>query len=194
MKPRLIVQQQATEFVSRYGIHAASNEGQGGGMVAFAARRRLAPHETVEFFTDESRAVPLFCLRAETAMGERGRYFVQDINGNMIGMLRKASSLPLNNITWHILDVRDKSIMTLSADRQRAAALHRLAKPHAATPKMVSRFLEYHLLFRDNDGHEIGGYSQVPQNNNLFQIKLTEETLHTVDWRVLAALTIAIDT
>ena len=101
-QPTLLVRQKITAFVNRYVVTVPTATGDEGEQVAFVEQKRLAFREEVTFFTDESKATPLFRFKARQVLDIGATYDVTGADGTTIGLFRKDFKKSLLRSTWHI--------------------------------------------------------------------------------------------
>lgn len=127
MQPKLIAEQKITAFVNQYRIFGVESNGEKGELLAFAQQKRLAFKEKVAFYSDEQKTEEIFGFRAEKVMDVHGKYFVEDPSGKKLGAFKKDFKKSLTSSTWHILDVNDRTKITVSESNQTIAIIRRIA-------------------------------------------------------------------
>jgi uncharacterized protein YxjI len=96
------VTQKVALSVNRYDIRSSSADGKPGEVLATAQQKRLAFKEQVTFYTDDSRAIPVFSFRARQRLDLASGYDVVDATGAPIGSFRKDFRRSLLRSTWHL--------------------------------------------------------------------------------------------
>lgn len=196
MNPKLIVEQKLTAFVNRYEIYAANNEGKKDRLVAFAEQKRLSFKEKVTFYTDASKKEVAFSFRAEKVMDVHGRYFVEDAGGRQVGAFKKRFGKSLINSTWDILDKNDQPSLTISENNQALAIIRRFGgwiPIIGELIEIITAFLRYHFVFKTPDGAQVGMYRKTALFFDRYRLDMTDDVYKTHDWRVLAAMAVALD-
>lgn len=196
MTPHLIVEQKITAFVNRYEIYTTDTDGSKAKMVAFAQQRRLAIKEKIEFFSDEFKTTKLFQFRAEKVMDIHGKYFVEDAHDTLIGAFKKQFGASLLNSTWNVLDTDDLVVATVSESNKTLAVLRRFVGfiPFIGDIfDIVLNFFRYHFVFVDNDNGEVGKYIKTTVFRDHYRLEMKDTTYHATDWRVWAAMAVALD-
>jgi hypothetical protein len=196
MKPRLIVEQQITALVNKYVVYEAHEDGTKGKLLAVAQQKRLAFKEKVQFYTDESKSQLAFSFRAEKAMDIHGRFFVEDVGGKTVGMFRKDFKKSLLNSTWHIVDKKDNHKLTLSESNKALAALRRFAGfiPVVGDVfEIILLLFKYHFTLRNTADDEVGRYQKTTLVRDHYVFSATDEAYAQEDWRVFAAVAVALD-
>ncbi len=197
MNPKLTVQQKITAFVNKYAIYTLDSAGNKGQLVAFAQQKRLAFKEKVTFYSDESKSQPIFTLRAEKVLDVHGRYIVEDIQGNVIGSFKKEFKKSLVKSTWSILDTYDQPLFTVAENSLALALLRRFAGFLPIIGDVVDilvLFLRYHFSFINTATNQVvGRYKKTTLFRDHYVLSLTDEAYSQQDWRVFAAMAVALD-
>lgn len=196
MKPRLIVEQKITAFVNKYSVYQASDDGSRGQEVALAQQKRLAFKEKVIFYSDGTRAKIAFTFRAEKVIDVRGRYFVEDANGNLVGMFKKEFGQSLLRSTWSILDKEGAVQFKITESSTILAVLRRFADFIPIVGglfEIVLLFFRYHFVVLDSSETVHGKYTKTTLFRDHYLLSGDDTLVETVDWRVLAAVSVALD-
>lgn len=197
MQPRLIVQQKITAMVNKYRIFTPAPEGGSGELVALARQKRLALKEKVLFYTDEKRDKLSFTFRAEKTFDVHGRYFVEDANGKLIGMFKKDFAESLVNSTWKILDADGGELFVIRESNQVLAVARRFLgwiPLIGEIAEMVLAFFKYHFdISQTSTGEIVGRYRKTTTFRDHYMLEASDDLWDTTDWRVLAAIAVALD-
>lgn len=197
MKPRLIIQQKITAFTNMYRIFNASDAGESTTLQAFAQQKRLAFKEKVTFYSDEQKTQEIFTFRAEKVMDVHGRYFVEDADGNLIGMFKKEFKKSLLNSTWNVMNVNGEVLFLIKESNQYLAIARRFLTfiPYVGDLfELVTDFLKYHFVFIDSTTNEtVGMYQKTTLFRDHYRMSMTDEAFAKADWRVLAAMGVGLD-
>jgi uncharacterized protein YxjI len=197
MKPRLIVQQKITPFVNKYTLLQANDDGTVGGVVGLAQQKRLAMKEKVMFYTDEKRDRLAFTFRAEKVLDVHGRYMVEDANGTLIGMFKKEFMQSLVNSTWKIFDASGNERAVVKENNQWLAVLRRFGGELpliGMVVELVVMFFKYHFVFTDPvSGRPMATYQKTTLFRDHYVLQADDELWGSIDWRVLAAMSVALD-
>ena len=196
MKPRLIVEQKITAFVNRYEVYSTKSDGTKDHLVAFAQQKRLAFKEKVIFYTDASKQQIVFSFRAEKVLDVHGRYFVEDAEGSTLGAFKKQFGRSLINSTWDILGKNDQPAITISESNQFLAIIRRFGGwiPFIGELiEIITLFFRYHFVFKAPDGKEVGMYHKTALFFDRYRLEMTDEAYDAQDWRVMAAMAVALD-
>lgn len=197
MQPRLVVQQKITAFVNKYKLFGANADGTPASLVGLAQQKRLALKEKVMFYADEKRDQLTFTFRAEKVMDVHGRYFVEDANGNLLGMFKKEFAASLAVSTWKILD-RDGNEQYIVRENNTAVAVLRrfigFIPIVGDIGELVMAFFKYHFEFVDLSSNQVvGTYRKKTLWRDHYTLDMTEDAWSKVDWRVYAAMSVALD-
>ena len=197
MEPRLVVQQKITAFVNKYNVFGANADGTPASMVGLAQQKRLAFKEKVIFYTDDKRDKVAFTFRAEKVLDVHGRYFVEDANGNLLGMFKKEFMASLVNSTWKILDVQGNELMMVRESNQVLAVLRRFIGNIPLLgdlAELVIMFFKYQLEFIDlRTNQQVATYRKTTLIRDQYLLSTTNDAWNAVDWRVYAAMSVALD-
>ena len=197
MQPRLIIEQKITAFVNKYKVLDANEAGETGALKALAQQKRLAFKEKVTFYTDEQKSAEAFTFRAEKVMDVHGRYFVEDTDGQMLGMFRKEFKRSLLVSSWVLMDKDGTELFRVKESNEVIAVLRRFI---GFVPligdllDLVMNFFKYHFSFIDlQTSVEIGQYQKTTLFRDHYSLSMTDDAWSKLDWRVFAAMGVALD-
>lgn len=197
MKPRLIIEQKITAFVNKYKVLNVTETGETGDLLALAQQKRLAFKEKVIFYSDEQKTATSFSFRAEKVMDVHGRYIVEDSIGNVVGMFRKEFKKSLLVSSWVLMDAAGTELYRVKESNVTIAVLRRFI---GFVPlvgdilDIVMNFFKYHFSFTElNSDTEIGQYMKTTLFRDYYQLSVTDEAWAKLDWRVFAAMGVALD-
>lgn len=197
MKPRLMIQQKITAMVNKYRVFGVTETGEQGLLQALAQQKRLALKEKVLFYTDEKRDKLSFTFRADKVFDVHGRYFVEDANGKMLGMFKKEFVSSFVNSTWKVLDAEGNELYIVRESNQTLAVLRRfmgMIPIIGDLAEVVLAFIRYHFDFVTIDTNAVvGKYRKVTLFRDHYVLDADDSLWNGVDWRVLAALSVALD-
>jgi uncharacterized protein YxjI len=197
MQPKLIVEQKITAFTNKYTVSAANPDGSKGATLAFAQQKRMAFKEQVTFYTDESKAAIAFTMRAEKVMDIHGKFLIEDQDGREIGAFRKQFAKSLLASTWNILDSQDQPMLIVDESNKLLAALRRFAGFIPFVGEFIdilTGFIKYHFDFKTSETAEpIGKYQKTTLFRDHYTLQMTDTAYASFDWRVLAAMAVALD-
>lgn len=196
MQSRLIVRQKITPFVNKYEVLQEGSEGAPQ-LVALAQQKRLAFKEKVIFYTDAKRDKVAFTFRAEKVFDVHGRYIVEDPRGTVIGMFKKEFGASLVNSTWKILDQQGAERMVVKESNALLAILRRVIGMIPVVGdlgEILIAFFRYHFQFIDIETSMIvGQYRKTTLFRDHYELSMSDEAWQSTDWRVLAAVSVALD-
>lgn len=197
MKPQLIVQQKITAFTNKYRIYQTDESGKPAELRTYAQQKKLAFKEKVTFYDDEKKSHATFTFRAEKVMDVHGKYFVEDTNGEMIGMFKKEFTESLLNSTWRILDTHEQELFIIKESNQYLAIARRFIGVIPIIGELLeltTNFLKYHFVFIDSATNlPVGMYKKTTLFRDQYTLSMTDEAYAKVDWRVLAAMGVGLD-
>lgn len=197
MKPRLIVEQKITAFVNKYKILDVNESGDADELKALAQQKRLAFKEKVIFYSDEQKTSEEFTFRAEKVMDVHGRYFIEDAQGNVLGMFRKEFKKSLLVSSWVLMDRDGNEIFRVKESNVPIAILRRFIGFVPLIGDLLDiamNFFRYHFAFVDiATGEEAGQYKKTTLFRDHYSFVATDEAWATLDWRVFAAMSVALD-
>lgn len=197
MKPRLFIEQKITAFTNLYKVFGASETAEQGELVAFAQQKRLAFKEKVWFYSDEQKSRETFSFRAEKVLDVHGRYLVEDENGDVVGMFRKDFKKSLLRSTWILMDQNGNDLFSITESNAMLAFFRRFAgwlPVIGELVEIVMNFLKYHFVFTHvGTGEVIGKYQKTTLFRDHYTLSMTDEAYEVSDWRVLAAMGVALD-
>ena len=149
------------------------------------------------FYTDDKRDKLAFTFRAEKVMDVHGRYFVEDANGNLLGMFKKEFVSSLVNSTWKILDTSGTEKYLVKESNLGLALLRRFGGELpfiGGLVELVVLFFKYHFVFIDiTSGEIVGTYTKTTLFRDHYMLEATDDLWQAVDWRVLAAMGVGLD-
>lgn len=197
MKPRLYIEQKITAFTNLYKVFGANDTGQKGELSAYAQQKRLAFKEKVTFYGDEAKTAEAFTLRAEKVIDIHGRYIIEDATGTVIGMFRKEFRQSLLRSSWVLMDQNGNDMFRVIESNAALAFFRRYASwlPLVGDIiEIITNFLKYHFVIEHvGTGQEIGKYQKTTLFRDHYQLSMTDEAYAVTDWRVLAAMGVALD-
>ncbi len=196
MQPRLRLDQKITPFVNKYYVSQALGD-EKGPLVAFAQQKRAKLREEILFYSDEDKQTLLFSFQAEKVFDLHGRYFVKDADGNIIGMFAKDFTKSLLTSTWKVMGGNEELKLVVTESNQTLAILRRFAGAIPIIGEFVDlalAFLKYHFVFLDAASkQQVGKFQKLTIFKDTYKFDLDEEHYAALDWRVFAAMCVALD-
>lgn len=197
MQPRLIVQQKITPFVNKYHMYGVNPDGSQASSVGLAQQKRLAMKEKATIYSDDTKQTELCNFHAEKMMDIHGRYFVEDPQGNLLGMFKKEFAASLLNSTWKILDSKGNEILIIKESNATLAFLRRFVAYIPFVGEVADglmAFLKYHFMFIDvSTQNKVGTYTKSTLFRDTYRLNMTDETWSKLDWRVYTAMCVPLD-
>lgn len=186
---RFALRQKITMMVNRYELRALADDGSEGPLIAFAQQKRMAFKEQVTFYADESRTQPVFGFKARTRMDLAATYDVTDAHGAALGEFRKDFGKSLLRSTWHLST--SGGLTAVGQERSQGVAIARRVLDVVGE---LPIFLRFHFDFVTPDGQVVLTSERRRSIRDRYEI--TVPTLadgRAMDWRVAAAMAVALD-
>jgi hypothetical protein len=188
---RFVVRQKPTMMVNRYTIHAVEEDGDEGPVVAVAQQKRLALNEQVTFYADEQRKRPIFRFKARDTLDLGATYDVTDAGGRPIGWFKKEFRKSLTRSTWR-LGVPALHLEAVGTERSGRVALIR--RVWNLVLEDVPSPWRFHFDFRTPDGTLVMSSDRRKALGDAYDLELPATPDGSrVDWRVGAAMAVALD-
>lgn len=189
---RFRMRQKFTMMVNRYEIHGVGPDGTESGLWAFAEQKRMAFKEQVTFFGDAGKTQPVFGFKARTRMDLAATYDITDAAGAPIGQFRKDFGKSLLRSTWHLTDGAGR--VALGQERNKnIAILRRVWDVIPVIGDIPVPFL-FHFDFTLPDGQVVMSSTKKPALRDVYNVELPViDGQHALDWRVGAAMSVALD-
>ena len=178
-QPQLIVRQRVRMMVNQYEIHAVAPDGSEAGMLAMAQQKRMAFKEEVTFYSDESKARPVFSFKARKAIDVNAGYDIFDEGGQQIGFFRKDFGKSLLRSTFH---VEGPGYVGTGQERSQGVAL---VRRFTDIP-----FLPVHFDFVTPEGQALLGVERQGSVRDRYTVHVPDPR---VDFRVAAAIAVGLD-
>ncbi|MBK9476092.1 MAG: hypothetical protein IPL94_07550 [Tetrasphaera sp.] len=188
---RLIIRQRLTLMVNRYEIHTVVGDWQEGPLLAVAQQKRMAFKEQVTFYTDESRTQPVFAFKARRTIDLGSGYDVTDAHGQAIGFFKKQFGASLLRSTWD-LQTPDGLTSVGQERNQTIAVLRRIWDIIPIVGGIPVPFL-FHFDFVAGDGTRVLSSMRKAGLRDTYRLELPEVNGWRIDWRVAAAMGVALD-
>ncbi len=192
-----MIEQKITAFVNKYKVLDVDASGGAGELKALAQQKRLAFKEKVTFYSDEQKTSEAFTFRAEKVMDVHGRYFVEDMQGNVLGMFRKEFKKSLLVSSWILMDKDGAELFRVQENNVAIAVLRRFAGFIPFVGDIVDlamNFFRYHFSFIDlQTNTETGQYKKTTLFRDHYSLSTTDDAWSKLDWRVFAAMGVGLD-
>lgn len=189
----LFVQQKFAPIANKYQIYTLGQDGKSAGQpLAYVQQKRLKIREQIDFFTDETRTVPLMRLQARKVFEFRGMTDVLIPSGQVIGTFKKNFGKSLLRSSWTILAPGGQPIATSQESNMFIAILRRIwsALPYVGD---IPFFIPFHFDIMLPDGRQIGRYKRVAAIRDRYVLDLSGDPQRWLDRRLALAFTVALD-
>ncbi len=188
---RFRVRQKLTMMVNRYEILAVDAAGNETGLIALAQQKRMAFKEQVTFYADEAKTRPVFGFKARSRMDLGATYDVTDPQGTAIGWFRKDFGKSLLRSTWHI--GTPDGFQGMGQERnQTVAVLRRIWELIPFVGEIPVPWM-FHFDFTAADGSVVLSSTRKPALRDVYEIEVPSINGWQLDWRVAAAMAVALD-
>ena len=189
----LFVQQKFAPIANKYQISTLGQDGKSADRpLAYVQQKRLKIREQIDFFTDETRTVPLMRLQSRKVFEFRGMTDVLIPSGQVIGTFKKNFGKSLLRSSWTILAPGGQPIATSQESNVFIAVLRRIwgALPYVGD---VPFFIPFHFDIMLPDGRQIGRYKRVAAIRDRYVLDLSGDPQRWLDRRLALAFTVALD-
>lgn len=153
-------------------------DGGEGRLLAMAQQKRLAFKEEVTFYTDESKAQPVFSFKARKRIDLNAGYDVFDASGEQLGFFRKDFGASLLRSTYH---VEGPGYAGTGQERSLVVALLR---------RFADLPLPVHFDFADTAGAPLLSSERQATLRDRYTVRVPDPR---VDFRMAAALAVGMD-
>ena len=190
---RFFVQQKFAPIANVYRISAVAPDGSPGELLAFVKQKRLKIREQIDFYADESQAVPLLRLQARKVFEFRGMTDVLLPNGGqVIGTVKKNFAMSLVRSSWSVLDPAGREVATARESSMFFAVLRRIwdLVPFVGD---VPYFIPFHFDIHGPDGRQLGTYVRRWALRDRYLMDLSGDPQRLLDRRLMLAFTVALD-
>ena len=191
---RFLIQQVFKPLLNEYRISLpAEGSTEPGEDVLVVRQKRMKIKEDIRFRTpsqgDEAHE---FAIKAKTVFEFRGRFDVEDANGQKIGTLSKDFKKSLLRSHWIVRDVNDEVVLEARESSVFIAIVRRFAGviPYGD----ILTYLPFNFtLFKDSPDNEVGTYQRVlGKLRDRYVIELGEG-VKSADRRLILAQAVALD-
>lgn len=197
MNPKLIVEQKITFFVNKYAIYEATSDGKKGTMLALAQQKRFNIKEKIIFYTDKTKSQVAFTFRTEKVLDIHGKYFVEDAQGQLVGMFKKQFGKSLLSSTWQVMGKNEEVLLDVYESSRLLAIIRRFGGfvPYLGDLiDIIVRFFRYHFVFADAKTKQpVGKYVKTTLFRDHYRLDMSDDAYGQLDWRVLAAMAVGLD-
>ena len=177
--PTFYVRQRFAMMTNRYEIYAANPDGSFGQLMGLAEQKKMALKEQVTFYSDETKARPVFAFKARRVMDLNAGYDITDEHGQQIGFFRKDFGASLLRSTFHI---EGPGYAGTGQERNQVVGL---VRRFTDIP-----FLPIHFDFLSTDGRSLLGVERQGSVRDKYTVHVPDPR---VDFRVAASVAVALD-
>jgi hypothetical protein len=177
--PAFHVVQKFAMTTNRYTLYAVDPDGGVGQLMGLAEQKRMAFKDQVTFYSDESKARPVFAFKARQRLDFGAGYDVTDEAGQQIGFFRKDFGASLLRTTFH---VEGPGYQGSGQERSMAVAVVRRF--------MDVPFLPVHFDFVASDGAPLLAIERQTTMRDRYTVHVPDQR---VDFRVAASVAVALD-
>ncbi len=177
--PAFFMTQKITLMVNRYELRGLGPDGGPGDLIAVAQQKRMALKEQVTFYADEERTRPVFSFKARQVIDLSSGYDVFDERGESIGFFRKDFGKSLLRSTFHL---NGPNLNAVGQERNQAVAIIR---------RFVDFPFTFHFDFVDDGGRPVMHVDRQFSLRDRYSVQVPDQR---VDFRLAAAMTVALDT
>lgn len=191
---RLVVRQSDSLIANRYTIHTADAEGQPLELLAVAQQKVMAMKKQVTFYADTEHADPVFGFKGRESIETYTVYDVTDADGNQIAWFNKQFRASITRSTWELTLPRI-GLEAVGTERSRSVALARRGWNLVLGEYMRAPLL-FHFDFRTAEGIVVMTCNRRRRRlRDVYDVALPvfADDIR-LDWRVGAALGVAMDT
>ena len=189
---RFFLLQRIRPMVNQYEISTlGADQKSAGEPIGFVEQKRMKLKEDLRAFTDDSKSVEIFRIKAKQAFDPRARYDVTDADGANIGQLQKVFGKSLLRSTWRIYDAEGTEVAWARERNVFVAILRRVLGliPYVGD---VGLPIPYHFEFLAGE-EEIGSLERITGLRDRYRLDVSGDTAHAVDRRVALALAVGMD-
>jgi uncharacterized protein YxjI len=177
--PTFYVRQRFAMMTNRYEIYAANPDGSFGQLMGLAEQKRMAIKEQVTFYSDETKARPVFAFKARRVMDLNAGYDITDEQGQQIGFFRKDFGASLLRSTFHLEGPG------FAGTGQERSMLVAIVRRFSDIP-----FLPIHFDFLSTEGRPLLGVERQGSVRDKYTVHVPDPR---VDFRVAASVAVALD-
>jgi uncharacterized protein YxjI len=177
--PHFVVKQKLTMMVNRYEVSESDETGNPTRLMALAEQKRMAFKEQVTFFSDPSKARPVFGFKARKKLDLNAGYDITDESGAQIGYFSKDFGASLLRSTFH---VEGPGYAGTGRERNQVAGLLRRFTE--------LDFIPIHFDFVDADGAPLFSVERKMSLGDRYRVTVPDQR---VDFRVAAAVAVGLD-
>ena len=177
--PTFYVRQRFAMMTNRYEIYAANPDGSFGQLMGLAEQKKMALKEQVTFYSDETRARPVFAFKARRVMDLNAGYDITDEHGQPLGYFKKDFGASLLRTTFHVEGPG------FAGTGQERSMLVAVVRRFTDIP-----FLPIHFDFVGTEGRPLLSVERQASVRDRYTVHVPDPR---VDFRVAASLAVGLD-
>lgn len=186
--PAFSMKQRITMMANKYELIAANPDGSDGRLLAFAQQKRMAFKEHVTFYTDDTKSQPVFSFRARKAIDLSSGYDVFDASGQQIGWFKKEFGKSLFRSSWQLSGA---GVEAVGAERNPTVAIVRRVWEFVPFVGEIPLPFIFHFDFTERGtGQPVLSVERKISVRDRYHVTVQD---HRLDFRVAAAMTVALD-
>lgn len=181
-------------MVNQYEVSTLGPDGKSAGeAVCFVEQKRMKLKEDLRAFTDDSKTIEVFRIKAQQVWDPRATYDITDPHGQLVGQLQKAFGKSLFRSTWRIFDVAGNEL-AWAHERSLVIALFRRLVGFVPYIGNFADWLPIPYHFDYYLGEErIGGMERIIGVRDRYRLDVSGDADHKLDRRVVLALAVGMD-
>ena len=191
---RFFLVQRIRPIVNQYEVSTlGADEKSAGEPICFVEQKRMKLKEDLRAFTDDSKTVEVFRIKAQQVWDPRARYDITDAGGQHLGQLSKVFGSSLLRSTWRIYDAAGNEI-GWARERSLVVALFRRLVGFIPYIGDFADWLPipYHFDYFVGDDR-IGGLERILGVRDRYRLDVSGDAERTIDRRVALALAVGMD-
>ncbi|MFF0268692.1 hypothetical protein [Kribbella sp. NPDC004536] len=186
--PAFSMKQRITMMANKYELIATNPDGSDGQLLAFAQQKRMAFKEQVTFYTDDTKAQPVFSFKARKTIDLGSGYDVYDAGGQSIGWFKKEFGKSLLRSSWQL---SAPGVDADGTERNPTIAILRRVWEFVPFVGEIPLPFIFHFDFTErNSGRPVLSVERKVSIRDRYRITVQDQRL---DFRVAAAMTVALD-
>jgi uncharacterized protein YxjI len=188
------LRQKWTLGINRYVFSLPAADGGDGPPVAFVEQKRFRFKEDIGFYTDETKRVELFRIKARQRFDPRARYDITGSDGQKIGEIQKVFGRSLFRSTYRLYDATGSEACE-ATERSLTVALVRRLVDFVPYLGNVAEWLPipYHFVFTRGDQVLVHHTRRAWKLLDHYTIDCTPDAERTLDRRLVLAAAVGMD-
>jgi uncharacterized protein YxjI len=191
---RFVLRQRIKLVINQYEFSLPEDGDKPGEPFCFVEQKRFKFKEDIRFYTDESKTIELFRIKARQRFDPRARYDVTAADGTKIGEIQKVFGKSLLRSTYQLFDAGGQEV-AVARERNVVVALFRRLVGLVPYVGDYADWLPiaYHFDFLRGE-EKLGSHNrQLWKLRDVYTIDLSGDPQHTLDRRLILANAVAMD-